>query len=358
MQVNRHLILACAAAPPRQTGPPMTSLHADNPVTRAIRPATPECSAQPPPTPMKRPTVSVDDAPHDLAAAKPELSIAPSPVLAVVGGNPLLKRSRAGVALSTTRFGPSGRLEIAKAARGSHVEESTGPRNGARGERSDDGGGCVSRPLLEGPPILAGRCFRGLRLENWDLRRCRMERASLDEASLRDCQLDHCDATAATFSGSRWRRVTATHAEMSTTCLDRSELRECSFDGARLVKAQMFGTRVSQCVLSGAFLERARLDEAFFLECDFCGAMMVEASLAGTRMLNVTLTGADLRYARLGGEFPAVLERCDLRFADLRHADLRGVDLSTCRLRGARTGGAWLDDAHLPAVTTIPGGRA
>ena len=231
---------------------------------------------------------------------------------------------------------------------------------------------------LTGIELLGAR-LDGAVLEDVDLTRANLERASFRGAVLDDVILDGANLKGAIFVGSdldgvRFHDADLRHATLGMDIAGADFLgavfdRQTLFaaqppkgalgpggDIADLVmrklvlqRADLQGLRAEGADLSGADLSGSYLERASFEHATLVGARLARAELGAARLSRARLSGADLSDAHLGG--------ADLTGADLRDTTLARADLTHARVDGADLCGADLHDAHFEQ-TTFAGARS
>jgi uncharacterized protein YjbI with pentapeptide repeats/beta-lactamase regulating signal transducer with metallopeptidase domain len=162
---------------------------------------------------------------------------------------------------------------------------------------------------------LAGRSFRGQKLNGTDFSRANLQNADFSNAIIIGTDFSRASLRGANFS----------HAVLNGCDLTHADLSGANFDGV-----QMIGCDVDARSLSPT--QARALIFACHNGCDFSGA-----NLSGQNLRGLSLTGVDLSGA-------------DLRGADLSESNLNGVDFTGARLDGARFNGASLTGCDLSGV--------
>ena len=130
----------------------------------------------------------------------------------------------------------------------------------------------------------------------------------------------------------------------------------------KLEEASLVNANLSNAVLTGADLNSAHLEKASLEAVEAQGAQFLFARLQGANLNGARLQAANLSSARLQG---AYLRRADLRGADLGNVDLEGATLELAMLQGAnmadaqikaadfRGAGVWLTQPPAPDATGL-----
>lgn len=125
--------------------------------------------------------------------------------------------------------------------------------------------------------------------------------------------------------------------EMQSAILDRSDFRDCKLD-----KADLRGASLKNALFSRADLSHANLGPLQFTNPDG-STWLQRVNLSGSNLRYAVIRGADFRDAIMMGVdlSYAVLIDCDLR-----RADLTGAVLDNAALDGAMTQGAIMDEKY------------
>lgn len=186
----------------------------------------------------------------------------------------------------------------------------------------------------------------------------------LDEADLREANLEYIDLSYDALSGIRAEKANLRYATLVAADLRSSELVAANLTNAALLRAELMDANLSDAVLtntllasadlSGANLRQANLSGADLHGCNLRYARLSDANLNGANLnganlYGTDLSGADMSDANMAGAdlSGAHLKEANLRFAKLNDADLNGANLNGVYLSQANLSGASLHDADL-----------
>lgn len=168
-----------------------------------------------------------------------------------------------------------------------------------------------------------------------DFERAVLDRASIEEADLRNTHFDHAsligaDLEQAILGDTRFWCADLSGAAMSrvTGGGDSIVFQHARMDGTQLARAQLTGPNFRYASLVGADLEMAAIEGGHFGFADLSGARLGNGQFRNTSFFEARLKDADLSYADLEG--------ADFSGADLTGANLTGaygIDVSTLAMQ-------------------------
>lgn len=176
----------------------------------------------------------------------------------------------------------------------------------------------------------------GARLNRLQANRANLRRAHFMNASIQGATLSDCDLQTANFTGASMRGADLSGPKLKNAMFVASDLGEAQFIYADLSQALLINTRVAGADFSYSLLSGAALREAVGLN----RAAFVDSNLKGVDLHASDLAEADLRGANLSD-------------ADLRGADLRGARLDGASFKGARVDGETKADVDLVALGAV-----
>ena len=178
----------------------------------------------------------------------------------------------------------------------------------------------VFKPVFGAEVYLSGCSsdFRGVDLENCDLRESILINYNFSNAFLRSSNLSY----------SMLNQVILMNAYLTEADFQKAYLQNANLEFAYMKKSNLQGAHLQGANLQGANLQEANLQEAKLLKADLRGADLQKADLR-----DADLQGAKLQYADLRG---ANLRGADLTYVSLYGAKLYDVDLSVAILDNTR----------------------
>ena len=174
------------------------------------------------------------------------------------------------------------------------------------------GAACLARYRSGGVVNARGEHLAHLILECADLRRAR-----LDTATLRDVVIREADLTDARADRVAMRHVNLAHARMGRAAFHDALFEACTLDYASLVDARLGRSMLVRCSLRGADLRDAQLDGTRLVACDLRDAVL------------------DARRERVLA-YGAHFMRCDLRGSSWAERDLDAVTFEDCAMHDVR----------------------
>jgi uncharacterized protein YjbI with pentapeptide repeats len=162
------------------------------------------------------------------------------------------------------------------------------------------------------------RFLPGCRLVRCDLSDARIRIGRMQESELRRCRLDGARLDVTRFDGAAIIDCKARRALLQFAELRRTTIRGCDFSASDLDRVELDEAVVSDVSFARCLLSDARLDGAHFIGCDFRGADM--------RSLRRNVHGATAEGAHF--------ERCDFRGARIDGWRLRDTVFDHCALHG------------------------
>jgi uncharacterized protein YjbI with pentapeptide repeats len=177
-----------------------------------------------------------------------------------------------------------------------------------------------------------------------DLTGADLRRASLTGTDLRGAWLSCADPETLYLTTDRDAAgcASAGRADFTNAKLDNANLLGIDLRRGKLEEASLVNANLSNAVLTGADLNSAHLEKASLEAVEAQGAQLLFARLQGANLNGARLQAANLSSARLQG---AYLRRADLRGADLGSVDLEGATLELAMLQGANMTGAQIKAA-------------
>lgn len=179
----------------------------------------------------------------------------------------------------------------------------------------------VFKPVFGAEGYLSGCSsdFRGVDLENCDLRESILINYNFSNAFLRSSNLSY----------SMLNQVILMNAYLTEADFQKAYLQNANLEFAYMKKSNLQGAHLQGANLQGANLQEANLQEAKLLKADLRGADLRGADLQKADLRDADLQGAKLQYADLRG---ANLRGADLTYVSLYGAELYDVDLSVAIL--------------------------
>jgi uncharacterized protein YjbI with pentapeptide repeats len=191
---------------------------------------------------------------------------------------------------------------------------------------------------------LSGANLNVANLSGANLSHANLNQARLNVARLSAANLSHAKLNRALLNVANLIRADLGHAELVEALIMRAELIRAELSGANLTGANLSGTDLREATLRGANLSYSNLSEVNLRDAVLSGAILEQVTLSGADVSRTDLSGANLREAELS---QANLNRANLSGADLRRANLRWVDLSGANLRWADLSETKLSGANL-----------
>jgi len=158
--------------------------------------------------------------------------------------------------------------------------------------------------------ILSGNQLRGCDLRestfthamfvDVDFRSANFSNATVDHASFARCIMDGATFLRANLRGMRLSEPCSfVGANLQGASLDAATLRECDFSFADFSGATLNSSDLTKCILREANLYRVVAKNALFMRADLTGAKLVAANLEGAIFMKAKLARADFKGANL-----------------------------------------------------------
>lgn len=195
----------------------------------------------------------------------------------------------------------------------------------------------IFKPVFGAEGYLSGCSsdFRGVDLENCDLRESILINYNFSNAFLRSSNLSYSMLNQVILMNAYLTEADFQKAYLQNANLEFAYMKKSNLQGAHLQGANLQGANLQEAKLLKADLRGADLRDADFSEAHLEGAVLQRADLRGADFWGAHLQGADLKYV-------------DLQRANLREAHLENADLSGANLYGVDLSVAILDNTILP----------
>ncbi|MBD2578483.1 pentapeptide repeat-containing protein [Oscillatoria sp. FACHB-1406] len=207
---------------------------------------------------------------------------------------------------------------------------------------------------------LSGANLNIANLSGANLSRANLDRARLNVARLNAANLSGAKLNRALLNVANLIRADLGKAELVEALIMRAELVRAELSGANLTSANLTGTDLREATLRGANLSYCNLSEVNLRDAILTGAILEQVILSSADISRTDLSGANLRDAELSQAnlnranlSGADLHRANLRWVDLSGANLRWADLSQTKLSGANLIGADLSHANLVNTSLV-----
>jgi len=198
--------------------------------------------------------------------------------------------------------------------------------------------------------VLTQADLRGARFHQTKLAGASLNKAILRGAKMVDMDLQNMDLSDADLQGADLSGANLEKANLRGANLRHAILRQAHLDGADLTSADLSnamlaGAGFQKAILRNVIFKHATMHGSFFDKLDNksypVSAYFAGADLVQTKFEGVNLEEIDLSSTNLGG---ADLRNANLDGADFSGAMIRETDFEGASLKGARLGGARMND--------------
>jgi uncharacterized protein YjbI with pentapeptide repeats len=179
---------------------------------------------------------------------------------------------------------------------------------------------------------LSGLSLDGALLEDLDLSRVRLGRASLRGATLRRVKLSGATLRQVDLQGATLEQVDLSAATLDRVDLNGARVRGLRANGARIIDCDLSLDQAEDVQLCGARMSAVSVSQAQLADIDLRGARIEDSGLFEITLERSALVGLHVEGCELRG---CVLEGCDLGAATLLECRVQGGALRDCRLDGA-----------------------
>lgn len=192
----------------------------------------------------------------------------------------------------------------------------------------------------------------GLQLTGCTMRLNMMDECVMDDAVVRNCNINTSHAMSCSLKGSQWLDVEMKVFILQVCDLTGATMEHTNMQNVRFLRTVFHSVKCDTCEFYSSALDEVagqQLPACKFVRCQFVESLFAQMCLDGVEFHRCVLRHVPFTSSSLVGTVfdQSILPQCDFAGSHLLHTDFRGCDLTTCIMP---------EELAPDAIVTDPGG--